>query len=132
MALLEVQNLQTHFRSPEGINRAVDGVSFHVTVVRLRQVGNRYVAHAAHPRAPGQDRGLCPLPGKGSAATLRARDARRPWQRYFDDLPGADDEPESGTDRQPSDRRDVADPSRTRQAGRRGTRHRDADIGWYP
>lgn len=30
MALLDVQNLQTHFRTPEGINRAVDGVSFHV------------------------------------------------------------------------------------------------------
>src|SRR6202795_4206174 len=30
MALREVQNLQTHFRTPEGINRAVDGVSFHV------------------------------------------------------------------------------------------------------
>src|SRR5258708_7755068 len=30
MALLEVQNLQTHFRTPEGINRAVDGVCFHV------------------------------------------------------------------------------------------------------
>ena len=29
MALLEVDNLQTHFRTPEGINRAVDGVSFH-------------------------------------------------------------------------------------------------------
>src|SRR5579863_2171428 len=30
MALLEVRNLQTHFRTPDGINRAVDGVSFHV------------------------------------------------------------------------------------------------------
>ncbi|WP_198375532.1 ABC transporter ATP-binding protein [Neoroseomonas rubea] len=30
MALLEVDNLQTHFRSRDGINRAVDGVSFHV------------------------------------------------------------------------------------------------------
>src|SRR6059058_2025480 len=30
MALLEVDNLQTHFRTPGGINRAVNGVSFHV------------------------------------------------------------------------------------------------------
>src|SRR4051794_10304447 len=28
--LLVVENLQTHFRTPDGINRAVDGVSFHV------------------------------------------------------------------------------------------------------
>jgi peptide/nickel transport system ATP-binding protein len=30
MAVLEVENLQTHFRTPDGVNRAVDGVSFHV------------------------------------------------------------------------------------------------------
>src|ERR1700750_1381925 len=30
MALLEVESLQVHFRTPAGINRAVDGVSFHV------------------------------------------------------------------------------------------------------
>jgi peptide/nickel transport system ATP-binding protein len=30
MALLEVENLQTHFRTPDGITRAVDGVSFSV------------------------------------------------------------------------------------------------------
>src|SRR3954465_13166446 len=30
MALLEVENLQTHFRTPSGINRAGEGVSFHV------------------------------------------------------------------------------------------------------
>src|SRR5689334_25314607 len=30
MALLEVDNLQVHFRTPAGINRAVNGVSFHV------------------------------------------------------------------------------------------------------
>jgi peptide/nickel transport system ATP-binding protein len=30
VALLEVDNLQTHFRGLDGVNRAVDGVSFHV------------------------------------------------------------------------------------------------------
>ena len=30
MALLEVENLQIHFKTPKGINRAVDGLSFHV------------------------------------------------------------------------------------------------------
>ena len=30
MAMLEVENLQTHFQTPDGVNRAVDGVSFHV------------------------------------------------------------------------------------------------------
>ncbi|MGU3494316.1 ABC transporter ATP-binding protein [Xanthobacteraceae bacterium A53D] len=30
MALLEVENLQVHFRTPAGVNKAVDGVTFHV------------------------------------------------------------------------------------------------------
>ena len=30
MALLEIENLQTHFRTPDGVNRAVDGLSFNV------------------------------------------------------------------------------------------------------
>src|SRR3977135_958274 len=38
MALLEVENLQTHFRTPEGINRAVDGVSFHAAEGETRAI----------------------------------------------------------------------------------------------
>ena len=30
MALLEVDNLQVHFRTPDGVNHAVDGISFSV------------------------------------------------------------------------------------------------------
>src|SRR5262245_46384629 len=30
MALLEIENLQTHFRTPDGINRAVDGLSLKI------------------------------------------------------------------------------------------------------
>ena len=30
MPLLEIERLQTHFRTPDGVNRAVDGISFHV------------------------------------------------------------------------------------------------------
>src|ERR1700744_1248520 len=30
MALLEVENLQTHFATPDGIVRAVEGLSFHI------------------------------------------------------------------------------------------------------
>ncbi len=30
MALLEVENLQTHFNTPDGVVRAVEGVSLHV------------------------------------------------------------------------------------------------------
>ena len=38
MALLEVENLQTHFRTPDGVNRAVNGVSFRIEAGRTLAV----------------------------------------------------------------------------------------------
>ena len=58
--LLEVENLQTHFRTPDGVNRAVDGVSFSVEAGRdpgdrgrigLRQIGHRELDPASDPRS---------------------------------------------------------------------------------
>ncbi len=139
MALLEVENLQTHFRTPEGINRAVDGVSFHVNegetlaiVVNegetLAIVGESGCGKSVTsmslmrliPEPPGKIAGSIRFQGKDLLATLRTGNARHPRQRHLDDLPGADVEPQSGAQRRPSDRRDVTVASGPRQASRRG------------
>jgi peptide/nickel transport system ATP-binding protein len=63
MALLEIENLQTHFRTPEGINRAVDGVSFTVeagetvAIVGESGCGKSVTAHSIMrliPQPPGK------------------------------------------------------------------------------
>ena len=44
MALLEVENLQTHFATPDGVVRAVDGLNFHVDAGDLqRQLAVQFV-----------------------------------------------------------------------------------------
>ncbi len=63
MALLEIENLQTHFRTPEGVNRAVDGVSFTVkagetvAIVGESGCGKSVTAHSIMrliPQPPGK------------------------------------------------------------------------------
>ena len=66
MALLEIENLQTHFRTPDGINRAVDGVSFHVeagetlAVVGESGCGKSVTAMSILRAAPASIRTSCP------------------------------------------------------------------------
>lgn len=63
MALLEVQNLQTHFRAQDGVARAVDGVSFDVedgetlAIVGESGCGKSVTAHSVLrliPQPPGK------------------------------------------------------------------------------
>ena len=86
MALLEVENLQTHFRTPSGINRAVEGVSFHVNegetlaIVGESGCGKSVTSMSLMrliPEPPGRIAGSDPLRGQGPAADCRiARCAR--------------------------------------------------------
>jgi ABC-type microcin C transport system duplicated ATPase subunit YejF len=56
MALLEIENLQTHFRTRDGVNRAVDGVSFTVEAGEtLRQIRYRELGSAPDPGTARQD-----------------------------------------------------------------------------
>jgi peptide/nickel transport system ATP-binding protein len=73
MALLEVDNLQTHFRTPDGVNRAVDGVSFEVergetlAIVGESGCGKSVMANAILrlvPQPPGRIAGRIGFEGR--------------------------------------------------------------------
>ena len=128
MALLEVENLQTHFRTPDGVNRAVDGVSFHVdegetlAIVGESGCGKSVTAMSILrliPEPPGKIAGAIRFEGTDllNSAEREMRAIR--GNDISHDLPGADDEPQSGADHRPPDRRDAAAASGPRQAGRR-------------
>jgi peptide/nickel transport system ATP-binding protein len=85
MPLLEVENLQTHFRTPDGINRAVDGVSFHVNagetlaIVGESGCGKSVTAMSILrliPEPPGKIAGAIRLNGK-NLLELSDREMRR-------------------------------------------------------
>ncbi len=90
MALLEVENLQTHFRTPDGINRAVDGVSFEVregeTLALVGESGCGKSVTALSilrliPEPPGKIAG---------AVRLQGRDLLRLSDRAMRDIRGND------------------------------------------
>jgi peptide/nickel transport system ATP-binding protein len=85
VALLEVENLQTHFRTPEGVNRAVDGVSFEVgegetlAIVGESGCGKSVTASSILrlvPEPPGKIAGAIRFAGK-DLLQLSEREMRR-------------------------------------------------------
>jgi peptide/nickel transport system ATP-binding protein len=85
VALLEVENLQTHFRTPEGVNRAVDGVSFQVdegetlAIVGESGCGKSVTANSILrliPEPPGKIAGAIRFAGK-DLLQLSEREMRR-------------------------------------------------------
>ena len=141
MALLEVENLQTHFRTPDGINRAVDGVSFHVdegetlAIVGESGCGKSVTAMSLMrliPEPPGKIAGSIRFQGRDllqlserEMRAIRGNDISMIFQEPMTSLNPV-------LTRRPPDRRDAAAASGPRQAGGRGARHRDADAGRHP
>ena len=117
MALLEVEDLQVHFRTADGIVRAVDGVSFQVhagqtlAVVGESGCGKSVMANSILrllPEPPARIAGAIRFDGR-DLLKLRKRDMRRiSGRRDQHDLPGADDEPQPGPHHRPADWRDHA------------------------
>ena len=114
-ALLEVDDLRTHFFTRDGIVRAVDGVSFSVdpgeTLAVVGESGcGKSVTSLSILRIiaspPGRIvGGTGALRGPRSPRADRRGDARSARQRDLDDLSGADDVAQSRAHRRPADRR---------------------------
>src|SRR6266702_8643864 len=90
MALLEVDNLQTHFRTPDGVNRAVNGISFAVeagetvAIVGESGCGKSVTANSILrlvPQPPGRI---------GGAIRFQGRDLLKLSERAMRDVRGND------------------------------------------
>ena len=90
MALLEVDNLQTHFRTPDGVNRAVDGISLAVeagetvAIVGESGCGKSVTANSILRLVPQP-------PGKiGGAIRFQGRDLLKLSERAMREVRGND------------------------------------------
>ncbi len=130
MALLEVNDLKTYFRTDDGIVKAVDGVNFTVekgkTLGIVGESGSRQERHLPDDHGPEHRSGTRSRAARRSSrartcSTMKpSKTARHPRQRHRDDLPGPDDVAEPGAhDRQAAGRGDPAAPRRHEQGRRR-------------
>ena len=126
VALLEVNDLRTYFRTDDGIVKAVDGVSFSVekgqTLGIVGESGSGksvtcLTIMGLNAKHNTTTTGQALFKGEGSAAGRQSPAARDPRQRHRDDLPGPDDVAEPGAqDREAADGGRPAPPGRHAQA----------------
>ena len=106
MALLDVKDLKTYFRTDDGIVKAVDGVTFSVekgkTLGIVGESGSRQERHLPDDHGPERQRsttissGEALFKGENLLGDEPQASARHPRQRDRDDLPGPDDVAEPG------------------------------------
>ena len=122
MALLEVNDLKTHFFTREGVVQAVDGVSF--SLEKGKTLGIVGESGCGKSVTALSIMGLIPKPpakivggevlfdGKGPDEAVRRADAAHPRQRGLDDLPGPDDVTEPDAEDRDADHGDDPRPPR--------------------
>ena len=140
-ALLDVRDLRTHFKTDDGIVKAVDGVDFQVesgqtvgivgesgcgkSVTCLSIMG---LNDARNTTSSGEvlfeDENLLEVSAVAAAQAARKRDR--------DDLPGSDDVAEPGALHRPAAHRDGGPPPRHLEEGSAQPRHRLAEGGRDP
>ena len=136
MALLDIENLQVHFRTRDGINRAVDGVSFHVdegetlAIVGESGCGKSVTALSILrliPEPPGKIAGSIRFQGKEllqlsdhEMRAVRGNDISMVFQEPMTSL-------NPGAHRWSPDRRDTAPAPKSRQQSGHQACRRDAD-----
>ena len=142
MALLEVENLKTKFKTDDGIVTAVDGVSFtlekrrdarHRGRVRLRE--ERHLPHDHGPERPAKHaspRVLARLDGVDLLDDRPGVAARAARNEDRDDLPGPDDVAEPGQEDRLATRRGGARPSRRLAQGSARARARGDEVRTDP
>ena len=114
--LLQVRDLRTHFFTADGVVRAVDGVSFDLAPARRsassassgcgKSVTALSILRLIAPETGRIVGGSIRFDGQELTTLLERGDARAARPQNRDDLPGADDQPQSRAHHRHADRRE--------------------------